>query len=390
MDALSRVTKTDLKVFLRDLTFFRWGGIIFISLLAVFGFLDKTSSLFFIPILLLLNFSTYALTYFNIKINTQVFLGYLIFDSLFIYFFVAFNGGVHNPFAYLFLVQMAYSAQFLSVKTSWLIALYLTVLYASLFFIHFGHNHHEHDMNYFYHLLGMLITFALLCFFLVSFIAKNLKKLDMAKRREQEGHTLAMLGAFAAQAAHQMGTPLNSLNLLVDRVFDEKSESDKGEYLDLFKSELHRCTKILKELSSKASMNTEAERELRPVQELIHNVLSEWYAKDKVEIEIVCDDTSLLAPGGSTMQYALLNLIDNAYEAGAKNIKLHASAKGSIVKLAVEDDGPGFPTEVLNSQNFEHGLGLYLTHATLKLYGGELSISNSANGALAEAKWMMN
>lgn len=66
------------------------------------------------------------------------------------------------------------------------------------------------------------------------------------------------------------------------------------------------------------------------------------------------------------MQMALVCLITNSAQAGAKNIRLHAEQEAEGLAFSVIDDGPGFPPEVLAGERVSRriggtGLGLYFS-----------------------------
>jgi signal transduction histidine kinase len=88
------------------------------------------------------------------------------------------------------------------------------------------------------------------------------------------------------------------------------------------------------------------------------------------------------------------NLIDNACKWAAAAITIRGildDGKTSVV-IAVEDDGPGLPAEAqervfkigerLDDQVPGSGLGLPIVRDLAQLYGGEISLNNSAHGGL--------
>lgn len=374
--------------YLKELTYVRFIGVAALIIAFIFGWLTFAKTLAFISALLVANFATYLCRQHpskQSKITLIEFMFFLIFDSLLLFFLLAFTGGAHNPFAYLFLVQMAFSAQLLETKISWIFALYLTVLYTLLFFIGTDLHHHlGHDTQYVYHLLGMLVTFSLLCFFLVYFVGKTLKKIKKIEENEKEKEALILIGSFAAQAAHQMGTPLNSLTLMAERTLTKDNP-----YKKLFISELDRCKIILNQLRDKTDMLKNTQKIPMTLRSALNQTINKWHAKSEVLIDFKKltkkDDPKMFFD--TTWEFAILNLLDNAYEAGARKIEICYGEENKALFIKISDDGPGFSKDILEAKSFHHGLGLYLTHTTFKQRGGQLVIGNHSNGAYVLITW---
>lgn len=92
----------------------------------------------------------------------------------------------------------------------------------------------------------------------------------------------------------------------------------------------------------------------------------------------------------------LTNLVTNAVEAGARHVEVQVSQAGDRALLDVEDDGPGFPEDLLpaafdrftraDSARSRHGrsrtvttgagLGLPIAAAITQAHGGQISITN--------------
>jgi two-component system, OmpR family, sensor kinase len=95
----------------------------------------------------------------------------------------------------------------------------------------------------------------------------------------------------------------------------------------------------------------------------------------------------------------LTNLVTNAAEAGAKHVQVRISRTGANAVLEVEDDGPGFPEDLLTSAfdrftRADHartrrsngrpattgaGLGLAIAAAIAHAHGGHINVANDAS-----------
>ena len=74
---------------------------------------------------------------------------------------------------------------------------------------------------------------------------------ELVSKQLQNERELLKVGGLAAAAVHELGTPLNTINLIVgDFDQDTKQKKKYGEDIQTLKIELDRCKAILKELST--------------------------------------------------------------------------------------------------------------------------------------------
>jgi len=86
------------------------------------------------------------------------------------------------------------------------------------------------------------------------------------------------------------------------------------------------------------------------------------------------------------LRQALVNLLDNAFEAmaGGGTVEVRCTTRGDDLLLAVEDTGPGFPTEdpevllqpFFSTKGRGSGMGLALVHRVVADHGGRLEMEN--------------
>lgn len=112
------------------------------------------------------------------------------------------------------------------------------------------------------------------------------------------------------------------------------------------------------------------------------------------------------APGPVALDHGILltvaeNLIGNAARFGRERLEIALSREGDTLTLAVADDGPGFPPELLRdgpkpfgrlAEDPEHfGMGLYSSRLLCQKHGGELRLQNRpAGGAAAAASFRIS
>lgn len=188
-----------------------------------------------ISALLILNLiSFYRYQYQKIITNRSLF-SELIFDVAALTAQLYFSGGISNPFISLFLLQVIIAAILLRASYAWIIAAITVGCYVWLSF-----NFIELDLGdesfFDLHLHGMLISYVVAAFLLLIFITQMSKNL----RQQQEFLRSAML---ATAAAHDLGTPLNTISVVLDDL--KNSEAHLRQDILLMESQVERCKKAV-------------------------------------------------------------------------------------------------------------------------------------------------
>ncbi len=135
-----------------------------------------------------------------------------------------------------------------------------------------------------------------------------------------------------------------------------------------------------------------ARADLRTVADDIRFSLDKLYGGRSLEIRLINLEGVVVQAEPEDMEELLGNLLDNACKWATKLITVSATAERQRVVITVEDDGPGIPTEQLESitkrgQRLDEtkpgsGLGLGIVKEITELYGGELAFEKSAAGGL--------
>jgi len=218
---------------------------------------------------------------------------------------------------------------------------------------------------------------------------------------------LSQLDGLAAAAAHELGTPLATLTVVVHELSNEPNVAAlAGEDLALARQELARCRTILGQLSNANRIAGE------PFDQVEFDALLEEVAGPHrlQDIDIVVGasgpEPRPSCARNPALLYGLRNLVENAVAFAQAEVRLEATWTRDRIEISILDDGPGFPPAVLQRLGEPYisdrsaarradaeaglGLGLFIAKALLERTGAELKIGNLApprRGARAAVAW---
>ncbi len=229
-----------------------------------------------------------------------------------------------------------------------------------------------------------------------------LEKLAISERRRAHSEKLATLGQLAASVVHEINNPVafihSNLDYLEQEVLSETPPS-REELAEVFRETrvgVERVRQIVADLRGFSRMDAEGPTECAladVVGDAARIARLRLQHVARLEVDIPAELPPVLAVRRRLAQ-VLLNLLVNAGDAlegrpGAE-VRVTGGQEGERVVLRVEDNGPGFPPEVL-PRLFETffttkgpekgtGLGLALSREMVEQFGGTLVAENRAEG----------
>ncbi|MGN6389285.1 MAG: ATP-binding protein [Burkholderiaceae bacterium] len=334
--------------------------------------------------------------------NGEVFLALLV-DVASLTAQLYFSGGITNPFAFLYLLQVILGAVLLEAWSTWTIVAITSACLAGLavFSRPLALPSAQGDRFPGLYIEGLLICFILDAALLVIFItriSRNLRAGDaqlarLHQRAAEEEHIVRM-GLLASGAAHELGTPLATLSVILGdwrRMPQFAEHPELLEEITEMQAQLQRCKSIVSGILLSAGETRGESSVPTTIGTFLDGLVKEWQASRPVgsfsfdnrisqDLPVVFD---------STLKQTIFNLLDNAFEASPQRVSMEAVREGDVLKLTVTDAGPGFAPAMLAQFGKPYqsskgrpggGLGLFLAVNVSRTLGGTLTARNREEG----------
>lgn len=349
------------------------------------------------------------------QLTAHMALIYLCYDALQLSLMLFLTGGLQNPFSIMLLAPLTVGASRLPlVQTSILTCVTLLcsifLYYASMPLVWPG-NAPSFPALF---LAGEWLAIGITTLFIAAFVWKTAhesRKMSAALLSTRDAlmaqQKMYELGTQAAAAAHELGSPLSTIAIIVkDLEHEFANDEHLKEDIALLCSQTERCRKILADLSH--NFETPKEELTPPLNmDALIELISEPYRKEHPEISITYTyegdankDKQPQFHKTPELSHGLGNILNNAVQFAQTDIHVTISGDDKHFRVTITDDGPGFPASVLNKigepyistrkdQNGHMGLGLFIAKSLLEYTGAQLQIKNAKDetGAIAEIIW---
>jgi two-component system, sensor histidine kinase RegB len=341
-------------------------------------------------------------------------LGILTFDALQLGGLLYLTGGLTNPFSVLLTVPVVISATSLPLRLTLVLGFLVVAMATLLAFFHLPlpwYPNRQLSMPLIY-IAGMwmaivsALTFTGIYAYRVAEEARLLENAlsatELVLQREQH---LSALDGLAAAAAHELGTPLATISVVVKEM--ERALGDDPRLRDdvaLLRTQSERCRQILKQLTS---LSSEGEKHMArmPLTSLIEEVIAP-HRDFGVEIRLEpgeCEGPEPVGRRNAGVIYGLGNLIENAVDFARETVIVRWRWNDREVELKVIDDGAGFSAEILDRIGEPYmtrrplgatrgglGLGLFIAKTLLERSGAWIGFGNAGapgKGAIVTVRW---
>ena len=368
--------------------------------------LQRAPLLAAVLVLIAINFASLALLRRGRAVTNAELTAVLLFDVAALGWQLHHSGGLANPFASLFLLQVVIGAILLTPASSWAIVAAalaaIGVLAVDPTPLVLPPPYAADPMGLY--LKGSLVCFLLIAVLLVAFvtrISRNLRERDAAlaasrQRAVEEDHIVRM-GLLASGAAHELGTPLSTLSVLIG---DWKTapaiarDTELQQDLADMDAAVRRCKAIVSGILMSAGEARGEAPQVTTMRAFLTALVEEARAgrmPGTVEFnDLFGADLAIISD--PALRQVIGNVLDNASEVSPEWIALTASRDGGMAVIEIADRGPGFSAEMIErfGQPYSStkgrpggGLGLFLLVNVLRKLGGSASVANrDAGGAV--------
>lgn len=199
-----------------------------------------------------------------------------------------------------------------------------------------------------------------------------------------------------AAFAHDLRNPVTVLKGTVKQLQEGAADSGALERLEVYTVRIERYIEAMSGVQRLEQLPVERKPvDLSQLRQELEETVSLLAPELTADLTEVVDAGTVKADHGLFLTVAE-NLIGNAAQFARSCVKVSLEAAGGFLLLTVEDDGPGFPPELVQDgpkpfgkfrEEADHfGMGLYTTRLLCWKHGGELRLKNRP-GALAEASF---
>jgi two-component system sensor histidine kinase RegB len=330
------------------------------------------------------------------------------------------TGGLENPFSFLLLGPVLISATALPPRMTLLIGTFAMFCATVLVFLHYNLPWDSEDPLELpeIYMVGVWLSILLAIGYIGVYtwqVAEEARQLsdalaatELVLAREQH---LSQLDGLAAAAAHELGTPLSTITVVIREM--ERALETNSPYADdvkLLREQAQRCREILAKITE---LPTGEPFDRTPLSALIEETVAP-HRNFGISIGVTYPPDRATEPVGArnpAIRYGLGNLIENAVDFARNRVEIFPQWATDEVSITISDDGPGFAPEIVDRIGapyvthrkpgprgpegeddavFGLGLGFFIAKTLLERSGAKLSLVNQApplHGATVTVTW---
>jgi two-component system sensor histidine kinase RegB len=327
---------------------------------------------------------------------------YLGYDVLQLGLLLFMTGGLENPFAILMVAPVTVAATILSKRSVFSLSVLAVCAITVLAGVHWPLPWRgEAPVLPPLYVLGIWAALVLSTMFIAAYawsVAGEARQMrdafaatQLALAREQQ---ISAVGALAAAAAHELGSPLGTIAIIAKELVREMPPDDPhAEDAALLLSQSERCRDILAQLAHHPEAESASPYTRLPISALVEAAGAPHRAGGVRVIYATTTNTGEepAVARRPEILHGLGNLIQNAIQFAHREVSVSMSWDRTGVAVEIVDDGPGFPPHLLprlgqpylsgRTGGAAHmGLGIFIAQTLLERTGAHLEFANLPEG----------
>jgi two-component system sensor histidine kinase RegB len=331
---------------------------------------------------------------------------------------LALIGGTANPFILILLAPPTLAAATLPLRPVWALGVLASIASLILAFVALPYPSvgTEPRLTLEFRLVAALANvagIALIAGYVRQSVAEASRMalaLDVTQKVLAREQRLSALGALAAAAAHELGTPLATISIVAKEMAREAATPSVKEDAELLIAQAERCREILRRLAATPDEASDEVHERLSLRQLVQEVIEPHAnASKEVRVEaIVTGAKDVKTPDIRRLPeitHAFTSFVENAVDFARSEILVSARFDADSVTIEVRDDGPGFAPEILaklgepyvtsrpgaegsRTGHIGMGLGFFISKTLLERTGATVTFHNAKpRGAVVSARW---
>ena len=334
-------------------------------------------------------------------------LGHVLLDVTALTAVLYFCGGATNPLVAVYLLLVVYASVTLRAPLAWTVAAACMLSYGGLHFFNVplpladtlaG----DRQLNYFAHFTIYVALAALMAGYgvrLSEMRRLNLTRAQADAEKDARERYLVGLAALSAGTAHQMGTPLSTMAIVVGDLRDsDVPPADWKQSIEMLWGQIQICKRSLEAMAHATDVERLGKLQSVSATQLVHDIAERFRAlRPQVQLKLRCApmDDGLMLSSDHTLPQAVLNFLGNAADASPHSVEMRVGLKdelGTDMRLAIQvlDRGAGVPPALRGRIGKEpvttkesgrgNGAGALIACAAVERFGGTIHISDRYSG----------
>lgn len=313
------------------------------------------------------------------------------------------SGGAANPFAFFFLLPLTITATVLPRRYTWFMAAITACCYTFLMIFRLPVPEFTGGGQTLFglHVAGMWLGFVLIAGLIAHYVAgmaETLREQDLrlAKAREQalNDERVLALGTLAAGAAHELGTPLATMSVIVEELENDLVEAEVpnlNKPLGILRGQIGRCKEALSVMSVSSGVARAETATTIPLGDFLHDIASRVRdlrpgAAISEHLDGPGPEPVLIAERRLTQ--AVINIVHNAVDASPDNVEIVGHWNDAGIHIDINDRGQGLDPALLQPGRVSDdagktdgmGVGLFISRAAIGQLGGTIEFRDRPQG----------